>query len=99
MVDRRSAAAASCVILLIAGLQEMHVQRRAMLLGTVAHALECPVRTPVEIGRSELDAHTVVARVLAFERLEQQEIVLERESAHADELRDVGCEIGRKSPE
>ncbi len=86
--------AAARILLLVGGLQEMHVHRHAVFLGAVLQHPERPVRAPVQVGRRQLDAQPVAVAVLAVQALEEREIVLERDRLRLQVRGDPVAQLG-----
>ena len=70
VVERRAAAPATGVFLLVGGFDEMHVHRRLVARRVIGEHFECRVGAPVEIGRRQLDLDPLLGVVLGAELLE-----------------------------
>ncbi len=77
VVHRRPAAAPEGVLLLVGGLEEVHVERRVVALGRLSQSLERRVRTPVQVRRGELDAGAGLVVVFGMKVAEHRHVVVE----------------------
>ena len=75
IVERRAAAAAARIFLLVSGLDEIHVHWRLMARREVGKHLEGSVRAPVEIGRLQLDLDPLLVVVRGPEMLEERPVI------------------------
>src|ERR1700728_4074841 len=79
IVDRSSSAATARVFLLIGRLDEMHVERHAMLLGAFRQHGQRLVGTPMQVRRGQLNLHAFLVVMLGVEMLEQCDCILARQ--------------------
>src|SRR5271167_4930045 len=79
IVDRGPPAATARVFLLIAYLDEMHVERDAMLLRALRQHGQRLVRTPMQVRRGQLNLHALLVVMLGVEMLEQCDRILARQ--------------------
>ena len=100
VVDRRTAAPAPGVLLLVGGLQEMHVHRRTMLLRQRVHRFQRPVRTPVQVAWRELDPGALAVLVLRAGVREESELLVERQRIRLEKVAELpGQLVGQAAQE
>ena len=79
MLHRRRAGSAARIFLLEGGLDEVHVERHAMLLRAIREQRQGLVGAPVQVGRGQLDLDPLLVVVPGVEVLEESDGIARRE--------------------
>ena len=95
IIDRGAAAATSRIFLLICGLDEVHMERHAMLFGAFRQHGQRLVRTPMQVRRRQLDFDALLVVVLGVKVLEQFDRILGGQLKTAEMLRQQRADVVR----